>query len=482
MGKSKKPILTDDAQAFALFLRDDPIAFCRHICKLNPHPAQKEFLTLNLIDGMHVCLPWFRQGGKSTIVAFYICWALFSIQGFRAFLFAPSGDQTKEIYNKICHIYETSPFLKRYIPAKQTGDTLTVGNADWDAKVELVRTGLTGDLGRGRSSSGKGIIVFDEFAHFLYGQQLRGSLTPIIASGGGEVVLSSPGDPGSPMHRLYETWKAFHSEGNSKYRVIECDWKQCPHITADWIESQRKEHESQGTQWIFEREILGRWVAPANTWFAHADIERCVLPSRPTHKRGDVYVWGMDAAGRGRSAFVVMIATFNQALGRMEVIDLRSFMFTNHKYRRDDTGSEIVKDFDQIEEILCDLRDQYPPAWIGFDPNTERSLFGRLENVYRLPMSEILVGGYQQKERFLVSLRKGISEGKVVWSDERITDQLRKFCPRKEETTGRWKWPETNTDIIVALGNIYQYLGEMDITPFDVTTGNRQSSEKFSVW
>src|SRR5687767_7201867 len=87
----------NDSKAFALWLRQNPIAFCKYICGLTPHRAQEEFLNLSFKTS-HVMLPWGRQFGKSTIVAFYIAHLLFSQPNYSAFLFAPSGDQTKIIF------------------------------------------------------------------------------------------------------------------------------------------------------------------------------------------------------------------------------------------------------------------------------------------------------------------------------------------------------------------------------------------------
>jgi len=477
----------DDTRAFAAWMRDDPVAFCRHVVGKQPHKAQQDFLRSRIYENMHVMLPWGRQFGKSWITAVYIAWCLFAFSDFSVFIFSPSEGQSKQIFDYVADIYRKSDFLKRFLPVKELGNFIHVGGADWNSKLELVRIGHEGRLGKGRSSKGRGLIVFDEYALFLATEAIKANLTPIIASGGGEIVLSSPGDPDSPMHELYRIWSAFEKEGNEKYRVIPCRWQDTEHLTPDWVEGQRREAEAKGALWYFEREVLGRWVAPANTWFPHEDIKRCELTTRPDWRSGDTFVWAMDMGGRGRSACVIAVARFNQALGRLEVVDLRQFHFENHKYYRNDTGSEVLQGsdadcYEQIVEICCDMRRQYPPAWVGIDPNTERSLTGRLENVYQFPVSEIRIGGYESKEAFLTSLRNGVKECRIVWADSRISKQLQIFCPKRDETTGRWKFPDKNTDIIVCMGNLYQYLGQMELTPFECMAGTRPEGKRFSVW
>lgn len=455
-------------------LRSDPILFAEKICGIEPHNKQAEFLRLHVWKNYRVMLPWGRQFGKSISTSVLIAYCLFAFKNFRVYLFAPSGDQTKQIFDNVVSIFQTSPYLKQFCKTNIKGDTLKVGGPEWGSFVELVRVGLTGDLGRGRSSKGvgKSLIVFDEFSQFLYPEQVLGALTPIIAAGGGQILLSSPGDPGSAMHRIYEDWKE-QSKTNPRYRVIDCDWRDTEHITQEWVDDQQRHHSSMGTTWIFEREILGKWVAPANTWFAHEDIQRCLEPNLTRGNTKDVYVWGCDPGGRGKdSAFVITIARLNQSINRLEVVDVRSFKFENHKYRTKKDGSETIQEYDQIIEICCDLRNQFPPVWFGIDPNTERSLAEQLEKL-QFPISEICVGGYSQKLTFLEDLKRAIAEKRIVWNDPRITRQLQNFCPRRDEHTQRWKFPEANADIIITLGQLYRYLGEREFTPFAVSVGKR---------
>ena len=462
-------------------LRSDPVAFVQNVCGLTPHSKQVEFLNLPFGDGLHIMLPWGRQMGKSTIVAYLVAWLTFSVPGFRAYLFSPSGDQTKQIFDKICHLYETSEYLKRYLPSRIKGNVLHVGPKEWDSRIELVKIGLTGDLGRGRSSEGKGLVVFDEFSSFLYGEAVRGTLGPIIASGGSEIVLSSPGDPDSEMHIVYEHWKALEQQGHKRYRVIECEWSDTLHLKQEWFQDQKAEAETKGRLWEFEREVLGRWVKPDNCWFPETDLKRCQLETRPDWSKGDTFVWGADWGGRGRSAAVIAVARFSQSLSRLEVVDMRSFYFKNEKYHRDTEGSETIEDYNQLEEICCNLRLTYPPAWFGIDPATENSLTKRLANSYHMPVKEILVGGNATKERYLTALKNGIREGRLVWNDRRITQQLRGFAPRRKPD-GTYEFPKSDSDIVVVMMNLYQYLGDREVTPFAFATAARQDGGKWGLW
>ncbi len=463
-----------------LELRNDPVLFAEKVCGILPHRKQREFLNLPVWQNYRLMLPWGRQFGKSLSTSILIAYCIFAFKNFRVFLFAPSGDQTKQIYDNVVSIYQTSPYLQRYCKIKIKGDKLEVGGPDWGSYVELVRVGLTGDLGRSRSSKGQGktIIVFDEFSQFIYPEQILGSLTPIIAAGGGQILLSSPGDPGSAMHRIYEDWTE-QSKSNDRYRVIDCDWTDTDHITEEWVEDQRRHHTAMGTLWIFEREILGRWVAPANTWFRHEDIQRCIENNIKRGTPKHTYVWGCDPGGRGRkSAFVIIISRLNQATSQLEVVDLRSFKFENHKYKTDKSGSEVVSEYDQIIEICCDLRHQYPPVWVGFD-NYERALAEQLENL-QFPISIVSTSSNSQKCEFFDDLRRAIAERRIIFNHQTIIRELQNFCPRRDRTKVGWVFPE-GYDSLICLGQLYRYLGERTIKPFAVSIGTRNSS-KGGLW
>jgi hypothetical protein len=464
----------------ALALRNDPVLFCQVALGFTPHKRQAEFLRLPIWEQYHVMLPWGRQMGKSFIVAAFVAWALFAFRDFRVYLFSPAEDQSKAIFNQVVKFYKRSPILKALTTCKESGDEFTVGGSDWGAFCELVKVGHKGRLGRSRSTAGRGIIIFEEYNVFDMQEDVKAALTPIMRSGGGEVVLSSPGDPGGPMHRIYELWKQTQAGGNDRYHVIECSINDVDHLPAEFAEDCKREM----SEWMYRRELLGEWVAPADQFFAWEDLQRCILPARPPYNPRDAFVWTADWGGRGRSAAVVAIARYVASLQRLEVVELLQFYFTNHKYHRDTGSADIIDGehgWGQIEDILLDLRERYPPIWFGVDPATENSLSGRLANVYHFPISEILVGGYAKKEMVYTALQAGIRAQKLVWNHAAITDQLRAFCPTRKDN-GQYEFPKANTDIVVCMMELYQYLAQMEVTPFAVAAGVRETVGRNDAW
>lgn len=455
-------------------LRNDPVFFCEKICGWTPHRKQREFLRLPIENDMKVMMPWGRGLGKSQCVIARTAWKLFASRGYKAYVFAPSGDQSKEIWGGICKVYESSPYLNQFTTYKIKGNELTVGDKSWGSKCELVRVGLLGDLGRSRHTSGNGVLIFDEASHFLYLPEVYGTLSCMTGGGGATVLLSSPGDVGSPMHKMYLSWKQLEKTID-RYRVIECRWDDTDHISQEWVDDHKRHHELMGTMWAFNREVLGQWCSPSNVWFPHKDIARCIDPDIVRGNRGDTYVWAADPGGWGRSAFVIIIAKFNQVSGDLQVVDLRSFKFENHRYSISAKlweGSEKVEDYAQLIEICEDLRRKYPPQWFGVDPNTEKTFKEQLERL-QFPVSAITVGGYSAKLTFMEDLKRCIAERRITWSDPRITRQLETYAPRLG-ANGNWEFPSTQSDIVMCCGMLYRFLGEREVVPFAVSTATRK--------
>lgn len=489
MAKRKRPPTSEEIiQSFddkvrdvALRLRCDPVLFCTHVLGFTPHRKQAEFLRLPIWEQHHVMLPWGRQMGKSFVTAAFIAWCLFAFRDFRVFLFSPAEDQSKAIFNQVVKFYQRSPLLKGLTSFTPKGDEFTVGGDEWGSYCELVKVGHKGRLGRSRSTSGKGIIVFEEYNVFDMQEDVKATLTPIMRSGGGEILLSSPGDPGGPMHRIYKLWKETQEGGNKRYNVIECSIHDVDHLPPEFAEDCKREM----SEWAYRRELLGEWVSPADVYFPWEDLKRCVLPQPPAYNPRDQFVWAIDFGGRGRSALVVAVARYNPSLQRLEVVDLLQFFLdSDRKYYRDTTGAEVLTGADkwgQVEDILLDLRERYPPVWVGVDPATENSLSGRLENVYHFPIKPILIGGYAKKLALYTALQAGIRAQKVVWNHSAITDQLRSFAPKRKEN-GQYEFPSTNTDIVVCMVNLYQYLGMMEVMPFEVMTSKRADGGKWALW
>jgi hypothetical protein len=465
----------DDELAFHLLLRDDSVAFARHACKFKPHSKQIEVLTSPL-EKHKTMLPWGRRFGKTQIVAIYLAWRLFSVAGYNAFIFAPSGDQSRVLFEYVQSIYETSAYLKRYAEVSVKGNRLTVGGKEWGSSCEHVKTGLVGDHARGKGvKDGKGLIVFDEINSFLYPEQITSTIKPYISTGGGMVLLSSPGEIGSWMHQTYEDWKQQQKLGSPIHRVIECQWSDTDHILPAVVEEERRECEAKNRLFWFEREYLGKWTTTEGAFLDRSDVESCYVGDLPTGGRGDVWIYSLDP-GLDKSPSVLLVARFNQILDRLEVVDCRSLVRHSNPHVDVDDGHEKIGGYEEIIDLILEMRRSRPIHIFYIDPGTEKNIGERLKNSFQVNVVDCRIGGYNAKLAALKDLQRSLADQKIVWNDHRITRQLLEFSPPINRQTGRHEFPDRDYDIIAALAQINRYIGERTITPFFVDVGSRSKA------
>lgn len=462
----------DDELALHLLLRDDPVSFARHACKFEPHSKQIEVLTMPL-ERHKTMLPWGRRFGKTWTIAVYLAWRLFSVAGYNAFIFAPSGDQSRVLFEYIQSIYETSPYLQRYAECNVKGSRFSVGGKEWGSFVEHVKTGLVGDHARGRGiKDGKGLIVFDEIATFLYPEAVTSAIKPFISTGGGMVLLSSPGEVGSWMHQTYLDWKEQERIGSELHRVIECQWSDTRHIKQDVVEEERRECEAKNRLWWFEREYLGRWTTTEGAFFDREDVEQCHIQGDLKGGMGDVWIYSLDP-GLDRSPSVLLIARFNQILDRLEIVDCRSLVRHSNRHADPDDGHEKIGEYEKIVDLILELRKSKPIHAFYIDPGCEKNIGERLRNSFRVNVIDCRIGGYNAKLAALKDLQRSLGDQKLVWSDHRITRQLLEFSPPINRQTGRYEFGDKDYDIIAALTQLNRYIGDREVTPFLVEVGTR---------
>lgn len=465
-----------DEIAYHRWLRSDPVAFVRHALKQHPHKRQAEVLRSPL-ERQKSLLPWGRQFGKTTVLAWYVAHRLFAESDYHAFLFAPSGEQSRLLFDRIVHAYETSDYLRRYANIRVKGHVLTVGDARWNSSVEWIKVGLTGEGGRGRTCR-KGLIVFDELSSFLYPQEVTGVLEPLIAAqGGGEVFLSSPGEVGSFMHAVYEDFReqerlATEAGREPRHRVYDAVWSDTDHLHADFVAEQERILTKQGRRWFFEREYLGKWTKSEGQFFNAQDVKACQLAETLKGAPLDCWIYSLDP-GLDRSPAVLLIARWSPLNRRLEICECLSLVRASNRYVRDGDGHETIDDYPELLDVILARRRERPIFRFYSDPGCERNIGETLRNRFAVAVEECRIGGYSAKLTALEDLRRALSEKRIVWTDPRITAQLLGFAPPVNPQTQRYEFPDADYDIIAALTQLVRYLGDRIETPFVVEAGRR---------
>jgi len=186
--------------------------------------------------------------------------------------------------------------------------------------------------------------------------------------------------------------------------------------------------------------------------------------------RGDVWIYSLDP-GLDRSPSVLLVARFNQAISRLEIVDCRSLVRFTNDHVGDEDGHEKIGAYEEIIDLILDLRKSRPIHTLYVDPGTERNIGERLKNSFGVNVVECRIGGYQSKLTALKDLAKSLADQKIVWSDHRITNQCLSFSPPVNRQTQRYDFPDKQYDIIAALTQLNRYIGDREVKPFAILGG-----------
>jgi hypothetical protein len=217
---------------------------------MTPDPWQSDLLTC---DDPRLLLLCSRQAGKSLTAA-----ALALLTAFRpagaalVLLLSPSLRQSGELFrDKVLRLYHD---LKCPVPpSRETALTLELVNGS-----RIVS--LPGDEETIRGFSGVTLLVIDEAARVP--DSLYSSVRPMLAVSRGRLIALST--PFGKRGWFYEAWT-----GSSAWRRVQVTADQCPRISREFLEQERREI---GERW-FRQEYCCSFEGLVNAVFRPEDIE-----------------------------------------------------------------------------------------------------------------------------------------------------------------------------------------------------------------
>jgi hypothetical protein len=193
---------------------------------LAPDPWQRELL---LARDRQILLCCSRQAGKSTVVSALALHTVLFRPGALVLLLSPSYRQSAEIFRKVLDGFDA---LGRPLPAtSRTQLRLHLANG---SRVVC----LPGREETVRSFGGVNLLVIDEAARVR--DDLYRSVRPMLAVSQGRLVALS-----TPFGRrgwFYDEWA-----GTGPWRRVQITWRDCPRITAAFIEEERR---ALGPAWV----------------------------------------------------------------------------------------------------------------------------------------------------------------------------------------------------------------------------------------
>jgi len=227
----------------------DPVAFSRHI-GINPDPWQAEVLRY---EGKRMLLNCCRQSGKSTTTATKALHTALYKPKSLILIISPSQRQSQELFRKVKDAYNSLENPPALIEDNKLSLTL-VNNS------RIVS--LPGDQATIRGYSGVTLILEDEASQVS--DELYQAIQPMLIINKGQLIAMTT--PFGKRGHFFTEWM----DGGDDWKRIEVTAAQCPRITPDELEKQRR---SMGDM-FFRQEFLCEFVDDVQQTFNHDLIQR----------------------------------------------------------------------------------------------------------------------------------------------------------------------------------------------------------------
>lgn len=227
----------------------DPVAFSRHI-GIDPDPWQADVLRY---EGKRLLLNCCRQSGKSTTTATKALHTGLYKPKSLILLVSPSLRQSQELFRKVRDAYGA---LKNPPPLVEDNKlSMTLAN-----QSRIVS--LPGDQATVRGYSGVTLILEDEASQVK--DDFYQAILPMLIINKGQLIAMTT--PYGKRGHFFEEW----TNGGDEWKRIEITAAQCPRMTEEDLEKQRR---SMGDM-FFRQEFLCEFVDTEEQTFNYDLIRR----------------------------------------------------------------------------------------------------------------------------------------------------------------------------------------------------------------
>ena len=196
-----------------------------------------------------------RQVGKSSMCAILGLHHALNNPGSLVLLVSPSQRQSVELFRKVATYWRD---LGKPVPA-EIENVLSLQLANRSRVVAL--PGKSGDTLRGFSSPS--LILVDECSR-VSDELFYGAIMPMLSVSKGRLLLLS-----TPFGKRGVFYEAYENGGDlwRRFKVTAYD---CPRISAEWLDEQRK----IVGEWFFQQEMMCEFSENVDSYFTFDEIDR----------------------------------------------------------------------------------------------------------------------------------------------------------------------------------------------------------------
>ena len=229
----------------------DPVLLARR-AGIEPDGWQADLLRS---DARQMALLCSRQSGKSTVSSFLALHEALYKPPALVLLLSPSLRQSQELFRKVKDGYAALPDA---CPATEESAL----RLEFENNSRIVC--LPGKEATVRGFSGVSLLVVDEASRV--DDALYQAIRPMLAVSGGRIVLlSTPFGKRGFFHHEY-------MEGGPGWKRVKITAYECPRISREWLEAERKQI---GSYW-FAQEYECEFAETIDQVFSNADIMRAL--------------------------------------------------------------------------------------------------------------------------------------------------------------------------------------------------------------
>ncbi len=216
-------------------LRDDPVLFAEKILDFHPFDYQKRILQ-DRSKRIVACIG--RQTGKTTTIAVKAIHFVYANPESTVLITAPSQRQSMIMFERILEFIHAS----RYLPASVVRKTRTIVQLSNGSKI--VALPCSTNLLRGYTAH---MIIADE-AGFIPEEVITQVMFPMLATTQGYAIfLSTPWDKNHFFYRAFM---------DPEYSVHHIKSSECPLITKEFLEEQKRNMTEQEYRMEYEAEFV----------------------------------------------------------------------------------------------------------------------------------------------------------------------------------------------------------------------------------
>jgi len=231
--------------------------FAREICQKDPDPWQERVMTSPSKRMIFCCT---RQAGKSTTAALIALHRALFYPGSTILVVSPTQRQSDLLFKKITEFYKLVPDQPKL--QEDNKRSMTLRNGSWIVSIP-------GSEDTIRGYSNVDLLIEDESAKVA--DEVYYTVLPMLAVSNGKLILMS-----TPFGRIGHFFEEWHN-GGDQWERVKITAHECPRITAEFLEEQRR---TMG-DWWFTQEFLCEFGDTMFSLFKYDDIMAAFTDDEP---------------------------------------------------------------------------------------------------------------------------------------------------------------------------------------------------------